>query len=101
MPLAQYLQLLRLKGQFVQVGAPEDIIPGFHAFALITKRVNIGGSMIGSPEEIKKMLQLFAEKGVHTWSNNVPMTDANKAVADMDAGKARYRYVLVNEKHLK
>lgn len=27
------------------------------------------------------------------------MKEANQAVVDMDAGKARYRYVLVNEKH--
>jgi alcohol dehydrogenase (NADP+) len=46
------------------------------------------------------MLKLFAEKGVRAWNNNLPMKDANKAVVDMDAGKARYRYVLVNEKHV-
>ena len=99
MPLAQYLQLLRVDGQFIQVGAPEDQIPGFSAFALIAKGVKVGGSAIGSPEEIRKMLNLFAEKGVKTWNNNVPMKDANRAIVDMDAGKARYRYVLVNEKH--
>jgi alcohol dehydrogenase (NADP+) len=27
------------------------------------------------------------------------MKDANKAIVDMDDGKARYRIVLVNEKH--
>jgi D-arabinose 1-dehydrogenase-like Zn-dependent alcohol dehydrogenase len=29
MPIQEYLGLLRLNGQFVQVGAPEDIVPGF------------------------------------------------------------------------
>ncbi|KAI1616908.1 zinc-binding alcohol dehydrogenase [Exophiala viscosa] len=101
MPLQQYLQLLRLKGKFVQVGAPEDVVPPINMFQLISKRVSIGGSLIGSPQEIKDMLKLFVEKGVHTWNVNVPMSEANKAVVDMDAGKARYRYVLVNEKHLK
>jgi alcohol dehydrogenase (NADP+) len=60
----------------------------------------MSGSLVGSPHEIKDMLKLFAEKGVRAWNNNVPMKDANKAIIDMDAGKARYRYVLVNEKHL-
>jgi D-arabinose 1-dehydrogenase-like Zn-dependent alcohol dehydrogenase len=101
LPLQQYLQLLKFKGVFVQVGAPEDPVPGFNMFALITKRVSITGSLIGSPGEIRKMLDLFAQKGVHTWNVNVPMSEANKAIVDMDAGKARYRYVLVNEKHLK
>ncbi|KAL2430389.1 NADP-dependent alcohol dehydrogenase 6 [Exophiala dermatitidis] len=100
MPFQQYLQLLRFNGVYVQVGAPEDVVPGFNMFALILKRVKVTGSLIGSPEEIRKMLELFAEKGVHTWNNNVPMADANKAVVDMVDGKARYRYVLVNEKHL-
>ena len=43
------------------------------------------------------MLDLFAKKGVTTWNNNVPMADANKAIVDMEDGKARYRYVLVND----
>ena len=99
MPLMQYLQLLRTHGQFIQVGAPEDILPGFNCFALIAKGAKIGGSAIGSPEEIRHMLDLFAKNGVKTWNNNVPMKDANKAIVDMDKGKARYRIVLVNEKH--
>jgi alcohol dehydrogenase (NADP+) len=99
MPLNQYLQMLRVNGQFIQVGAPEDPIPAFSAFALIGKGVKVGGSSIGAPHEIQEMLEFFAEKGVKTWNVNVPMKDANQAVVDMDAGKARYRYVLVNEKH--
>lgn len=99
MPLQRYLSLLKVKGQFIQVGAPEDPIPAFGAFALIGKGVRVGGSAIGSPEEIREMLKLFAEAGVKTWNNNFPMKDANKAIVDMEAGKARYRIVLVNEKH--
>ena len=29
LPIAEYLGLLRLKGHFVQIGALEDVIPGF------------------------------------------------------------------------
>ena len=43
MPLSLYLRLLRVNGQFIQVGAPEDKIPGFNAFSLIGKGVKIGG----------------------------------------------------------
>ncbi|KAF4551575.1 Alcohol dehydrogenase GroES-like domain-containing protein 18 [Elsinoe fawcettii] len=96
MPLQEYLGLLKYKGRFVQVGAPEDQIPGFNMFSLIPKSASIWGSMIGAPKEIQEMLDFFAEKGVHTWNNNVPMKEANKAIVDMDAGKARYRYVLCN-----
>lgn len=97
MPLSGYLSLLGYQGRFVQVGAPEDELPGFHAFALLAKRASIWGSATGSPKAIQDMLNLFAEKKVHTWNNNVPMKDANQAVVDMEAGKARYRYVLCNQ----
>ena len=96
-PLDQYLMLLRTNGQFIQVGAPEDQLPAFDAFALIAKGVKIGGSAIGSPAQIEHMLELAAKKGIRTWNQNRPMKDANQAVLDVDAGKARYRYVLVNE----
>ena len=69
-------------------------------FALILKRCSLAGSLIGPPREIRQMLDLFAEKGVRTWNNNVPIKEANKALVDMNAGKARYRYVLVNEDNI-
>ncbi|KAI1620417.1 chaperonin 10-like protein [Exophiala viscosa] len=99
MPLQQYLSLLRVGGAFVQIGAPEDNLPSFNGFAILGKRCSISGSSIGSPKEIRYMLDLFAEKGVHTWVNRVPMKDANRAIVDMEAGNARYRTVLVNENH--
>ena len=101
MPLEEYLQLLRVKGTFIQVGAPEDRIPAFNAFSLIQKGVKIGGSAIGSPQDIRDMLDLAAKKGIHSWIQKRPMMDANQAIVDMTAGKARYRYVLVNEAHTK
>jgi alcohol dehydrogenase (NADP+) len=100
MPLGQYLQLLRPHGTFVQVGAPEDELPGFSAFALIAKGACLKGSIIGPPKEIEEMLALVAEKKLKPWIQERPMKDANPAVVDMEAGKARYRYVLVNEKHV-
>ncbi|KAF2281275.1 cinnamyl alcohol dehydrogenase [Westerdykella ornata] len=97
MPLAGYLRLLRSKGQFIQVGAPEDKLPGIPAFALIAKGCKIGGSSIGSPREIAEMLEFAAEKGIRPWVEARSMKAANQAVVDMEEGKARYRYVLVNE----
>jgi alcohol dehydrogenase (NADP+) len=47
------------------------------------------------------MLELAAKKGIKTWNQNRPMKEVNKAVVDMDDGKARYRYVLVNEEAAK
>jgi len=97
LPLNDYLKLLRTKGTFIQVGAPEDKLPQLSAGALIGKAIKIGGSMIGSAMEIEEMLQLAVTKQVKAWVQTRPMKDANQAVVDMDAGKARFRYTLVNE----
>jgi len=101
MPLEGYLNLLARKGTYVHVGAPEDRIPPFSMFSLIPKRASIQGSMTGAPRDIRNMLDLFAKTGVRTWNNNVPMKDANQAIVDLEDGKARYRYVLCNEDHIK
>jgi len=99
MPVEKYLHLLRVGGRFVQVGAPEDRLPPLSAFALIAKGCSISGSSIGSPAEIEAMLAFAAEKRVKPWVETVPLKEANRAIVDMEAGKARYRYVLVNEQH--
>ncbi|KAJ9141748.1 NADP-dependent alcohol dehydrogenase (Zinc-binding dehydrogenase) [Pleurostoma richardsiae] len=100
MPLTEYLSLLKVGGSFIQVGAPDGgNLPPVNAFTLIGNGIKIGGSAIGSPEEIREMLQFAADKKVRPWVQTRPLKEANQAVIDMEAGKARYRYVLVNEKH--
>ena len=98
MPLEEYLQLLRVNGTFIQVGAPEDKLPELSATSLIGKGIKIGGSMIGSPAEIEEMLQLAVDKNVKAWIQTRPMRDANKAIVEMEEGKARYRFTLVNDR---
>lgn len=97
MPLNEYLGLLRTEGQFIQVGVPEGEGVTFQPFMIIAKGAKIGGSGIGSPSEIREMLQLAADQAIHPWIVERPMEEANAAIVDMEAGKARYRYVLVNK----
>jgi alcohol dehydrogenase (NADP+) len=114
MPLSGYLSLLRPGGHFILVGAPEKPLPQISPFELIPKHVALGGTMIvgrtrrlsrkdtdgivqGSPSQIKEMLELAATQSIHPWIIKRPMDEVNQAVPDMHAGKARYRYVLVNE----
>lgn len=99
MPISKYLQLLKPHGAYIQVGAPEDEVPGFSMFPLIKKGVKIGGSLIGSPAEINEMLELAASKGIKSWVNPWPMSKVNEALAAFHRGEPRYRIVLVNEKH--
>ncbi|KAK8151143.1 chaperonin 10-like protein [Phyllosticta citrichinensis] len=97
MPLAQYLLLLKVRGTYIQVGAPEEALKGFNMFSIIAKNLKIGGSIIGNTEEIKEMLQIAADAKVKPWVQERPLKEANDALLDMEAGKARYRYVMVNE----
>ncbi|KAJ6151793.1 8-hydroxygeraniol dehydrogenase [Penicillium chermesinum] len=98
MPFAQYLRLLKRNGTFVQVGAPEDALPALPAYSLIQKGVKVTGSNIGSPEDIRQMLKLAAEKRVLPWVQKRAMSDVNQALEDFEAGKPRYRFVLQNGK---
>ncbi|KAL1871511.1 putative secondary metabolism biosynthetic enzyme [Paecilomyces lecythidis] len=97
MPIVEYTQLLRFRGTLVQLGVPEDGPLEIPAYSLINQGIKLGGSVIGSPEEISEMLQLAAEKKVRPWIQERSMKEANLAIQDMDKGHARYRYVLVNE----
>lgn len=88
--------MLGLDGTLVQVGIPEEPIP-VSAWALVPARRRLAGSLIGSPKEIEELFQLAADKHIIPWVEKRPMSDANQAIVDMEAGKPRFRYVLVNQ----
>jgi alcohol dehydrogenase (NADP+) len=96
MPIQKYLQLLDRFGTLVMVGAPEDNIPSFNTFPLLSKGVSLKGSSIGPPHEIVEMLQLAADKGLKSWIQEWDMKDANEAIKGFEEGKPRYRFVLKN-----
>lgn len=94
--MGDYLSLLKFEGTLVQVGLPEGPI-SLLLGSVVNGRRKLTGSAIGSPHEIRDMLQLAADKGVRPWVDKRPMRDANRAIVDMDDGKPRFRYVLVND----
>lgn len=94
--MAGYLGLLHTNGSLVQVGLPEDGALNAPVPNLI-RRLKVESSLVGSPHEIREMFELVGQKGIKPWIEEVPMKDANKVIVDMHEGKARYRYVLVNE----
>ncbi|RAH43679.1 NAD(P)-dependent alcohol dehydrogenase [Aspergillus brunneoviolaceus CBS 621.78] len=98
MPMEQYVGLLAVNGTLCQVGLPEDGTLVAPVKPLI-RRLKVTSSLVGSPDEIREMFQLVLNKGVKPWIEEVPMKNANEAIVNMHAGKARYRYVLVNEEH--
>lgn len=97
MPMTEYLSLLKVGGTFIQVGAPDGgNLPPINAFTLIANGIKVGGSLIGTPQEIEEMLQLAADKGIKPWIEVRPMKEANQAIIDFEKGLPRYRFVLEN-----
>lgn len=81
MPMGGYLGMLKVHGTLVQVGAPDaGNLPPINAFTLLSGGIAIKGSGIGSPAEIKEMLQLAADKKIKPWIEKRPMKEANQAI---------------------
>eukprot|EP00026_Physarum_polycephalum_P011248 Phypoly_transcript_11455.p1 GENE.Phypoly_transcript_11455~~Phypoly_transcript_11455.p1 ORF type:complete len:369 (-),score=48.76 Phypoly_transcript_11455:28-1134(-) len=111
MPLNEYISLLKPRsGKLILVGIPEKPIL-FNPFPLLMSGTKgIGASHVGGSVDINEMLQLAATQNIQSWlaaTQNIkswvqtrPLRDANQVILDMDAGKARYRYVLVNDNSL-
>lgn len=91
-----YLNLLGMDGTFVQVGNPDDGPLAIHPGPVMARRLKFTGSSAGPPSEIRDMFALAAAKQCRFWVQTRPMSDANQAVVDLEEGKARYRYVLLN-----
>jgi uncharacterized zinc-type alcohol dehydrogenase-like protein len=90
-----YLSALAPRGRFHTVGVIPEIKTG--AFALIAGQREISGSPSGSPINVMKMLDFAARHGIAPITEEFPMSQANEALAHMEAGKARYRVVLKND----
>lgn len=99
MPLAGYLSLLKVHGHLVLVGIPEAPLPQIPAVSFIAANAHLTGSAIGGPAVISEMLELAAKQTIHPWIEKRSLDRANETVVDMHNSKARYRYVLVNEKN--
>lgn len=85
-----------MDGTMVQVGAPEKAIP-INIFSLLPIRGKLTSTQTASPDEMREMLQLAADKELKSWVEERPMREANEVLNDLQAGKPRFRYVLVNE----
>ncbi|KAI8142405.1 chaperonin 10-like protein [Fennellomyces sp. T-0311] len=93
---SQQLSLLEPNGKFIMVAAPETPLTNISAFSFIQHQISFSGSLIGSPKDIRDMLEFAAKTGVKPWIQKYPMTQVADAVQAMRDGKARYRFVLEN-----
>lgn len=66
------------------------------ALSISTGATAVAGSTIGSPHELKEMLDFAVKHKIRPWIQKYNMDDINQALPDFKAGKPRYRFVLVN-----
>ncbi|WP_306251421.1 NAD(P)-dependent alcohol dehydrogenase [Parvularcula sp. IMCC14364] len=93
LPWGRYIAALAPEGKFISVGAitePMDLPPQ----ALISGQKSIGGSDIGPPARVARMLNFCARHGIAPQVETFPMDEVNEAIAHLESGKARYRVVL-------
>ena len=88
-----YMGALAPRGRLHSVGAvlePFDL----SAFALLPGERSFGGSPVGSPAQIRRMLAFAARHGIAPQTEHFPMQQVNEALQHLRDGKARYRIVL-------
>jgi uncharacterized zinc-type alcohol dehydrogenase-like protein len=90
-----YLQSLRSTGTLCFVGVPPSPV-SIHAFPLISGIRSLTGSPIGSPHQLREMLDVAARHGVNAKTEAFAMARANEAIEKVKKNKVRYRAVLGN-----
>jgi uncharacterized zinc-type alcohol dehydrogenase-like protein len=88
-----YLNLLKLDGTLVLVGAPEQPIP-VSAFAVVPFRRSLAGSMIGSIKETQEMLDFCGEHGIVSEIEVIDIDEVNEAYKRVLKSDVRYRFVI-------
>ncbi|NLR96449.1 NAD(P)-dependent alcohol dehydrogenase [Rhizobium sp. P38BS-XIX] len=88
-----YLNLLKVDGSMVVVGAPEHPVP-VHAFSLIPGRRSLSGSMIGSIKETQEMLDFCGKHNIVSEIEVINMDQVNEAYERVLKSDVRYRFVI-------
>jgi alcohol dehydrogenase (NADP+) len=91
--ISSYLELLKLDGALVTVGAPAEPLP-VNAFALIMGRRSFAGSSIGGLPETQEMLDFCATHGISSEIELIDAKEINEAYERVLASDVRYRFVI-------
>jgi len=91
--LNSYLGLLKRDGTLTLVGAPETPLP-VAAFALLFRRRQLAGSLIGGIRETQEMLDFCAEHGITADVEVIRMDQVNEAYNRLAKNDVKYRFVI-------
>lgn len=89
----QYLNLLKIDGTMVVVGAPPEQIP-IGAITLIGGRRNLAGSMIGGIQETQEMLDFCGQHSIVSDIEIIPIQKVDEAYERILKSDVRYRFVI-------
>ncbi len=89
----EYIQLLRVDGSLVLVGAPENPLP-VESFGLIAKRRNFSGSMIGGIAETQEMLDFCGKHNIVSDIELINIQQINEAYERLLRSDVKYRFVI-------
>jgi alcohol dehydrogenase (NADP+) len=89
-----YLNLLRLDGTMVLVGAPEPSLLSSHS--LISGRRILAGSEIGGIRKTQEMLDFCAAHGITADVEVIPIQKVNEAYDRVARSDVKYRFVIDN-----
>ena len=64
---------------------------------LIFGQKSVSGTPVGSASNTRRMIEFCARHKIAPVIETFPMSQANKALEHLEAGKARYRIVLEND----
>ena len=88
-----YLNLLKVDGALVLVGAPMEPLP-VSSFSLIVGRRSFAGSNIGGIEETQEMLDFCARQNITADIEMIRIQEINEAYERLLKSDVRYRFVV-------
>lgn len=89
----QYLNLLKRDGTMVVVGVPAEQVP-LNAFALISGRRSLAGSLIGGIKETQEMLDFCGKHNIVSDIELISAAKINEAYERVLKSDVRYRFVI-------
>ncbi len=91
----KYISSLRPGGKLHIVGATQQVKATVSP--LISFERSVGGSPIGGPATILKMLNFCTRHNIAPVIEEYPLSRVNEAISNLESGKTRYRIVLKND----
>lgn len=93
---SKLMTTLSPRGRLHFVGAVPEPVP-VHVPSIMGGQKQVSASPLGSPATLAQMLEFCGRHNIAPQTERFAMSDINKAMAHLEAGKPRYRIVLEND----